>query len=443
MNDSLESILLDVSQSPLIDNGKLKQAYRLVINCLHRALNIQRAGIWFTNENYSEISCQLLIDTYHNSEVETLIISASDHPRYLEALKMQRAIIADDAHTHQATIEFSEDYLTPLGINSMLDIPIRHRGKVIGIICCEHIGPPIKWSEEQTIFAGCMADLIGRVINAHAFRESERKLKYMNDKLEETIKERTEQLVEAEKMAALGSLVAGVAHEVNTPLGIGITASSSLTDAIEALENAMNTGRLSEDIFFEFLENSRQLLPLLNDNLHRAAELIQTFKNTAVDHEDQSYHIFDLNESVRYLLLSLQPVTKKHNVDVKLSLLKKLSLCSYPSAWSQIISNMVINSCQHAFEHTEKPEITLMLGKKAECVLIDYYDNGCGVAPENINDLVLPFYTTKRNKGGTGLGLSIIYNLVTEQLNGTFKISSTLNEGLRIQIECPMTFLSS
>jgi GAF domain-containing protein len=140
MNEQLEDILHQVSKSPLIDNGELEKAYRLVISSLHKGLNIQRAGIWFVKGDYSEINCQLLIDTYHQTEIEVLTISALDYPQYLLALKGERAILANDAHTNNATSEFSEGYLTPLEISSMLDVPIRHKGEMIGIICCEHIG---------------------------------------------------------------------------------------------------------------------------------------------------------------------------------------------------------------------------------------------------------------------------------------------------------------
>ncbi len=140
MKEKLKNILLKVSKSPLVDEGELLQAYRLVINSLQEALNIKRAGIWFVEQNYSSISCQLLIDTYHNTEIEEFVIDSDDYPHYFTALKAERAILAHDAHTNTATHEFIDRYLEPLNISSMLDEPIKHKGKMIAIVCCEHIG---------------------------------------------------------------------------------------------------------------------------------------------------------------------------------------------------------------------------------------------------------------------------------------------------------------
>lgn len=438
MLESLEEILLKVSKSSLIDNGELLKAYRLVIKSLQKGLQIKRAGVWFFKGDYKEISCQLLIDTFHETELEELVISSQDYPMYFNALKTERAILAHDAHTDSATYEFSERYLTPLNISSMLDVPIRHKGKMIGIICCEHIGAKRVWSEDDATFAASMADLIGRAINANAYKESELKLKNMNVQLEETILKRTAQLLESEKMAALGNLVAGVAHEVNTPLGITITATSTLAEIIENLEKSMNEGRLSEDLFVGFLKDSDELLFLINSNLSRAAELVQNFKNTAVDHSDQNIHIFNIYESIHYLLISLKPELVKLDVEIELNADKELSIYSYPSAWMQIASNLVINSCRHAFTGIETPKIIIRMTITNNKIILDYSDNGIGIAKDKIDKIILPFYTTARGSGGSGLGMSIVYNLITEQLKGEIQMNSNLGEGFHVTIECPL-----
>lgn len=438
MNSRLEDILHLVSKSPLIDNGDLLNAYRLVINSLHDALSIQRAGVWFVEDNYTSISCQLLIDTYHHSEIEELVIQASDYPAYFSALKSERAILANNAHNHPATREFSEGYLTPLEITSMLDVPIRHKGKMIGIICCEHIGTKRAWSQDEATFAGSMADLIGRAINANAFIASEKQLKSINEKLEETVDERTKQLVESEKMAALGNLVAGIAHEVNTPLGISITASSSLSEAISQIEKSMNEGLLSEEVFKSFLANSHKLLFLLENNLGRAATLVKNFKQTAVEHTDTSKYTFNVTETIRLLIQSLHPEIKKHNVEVHFRTEEDISINSFPSAWSQILTNLIMNSCHHAFDKTNTPEIQISLSAQDKKIHLTYKDNGCGFPEDSIDKVILPFYTTKRGQGGTGLGMSIVYNLISEQLKGTMTLKSNSPSGVHIDIICPL-----
>jgi C4-dicarboxylate-specific signal transduction histidine kinase len=254
---------------------------------------------------------------------------------------------------------------------------------------------------------------------------------------------RTAQLVESEKMAALGNLVAGVAHEVNTPLGISITTSSTLFYNLKQIEKSMRQGRLSETVFVKFLAENTELHQLLENNLSRAAILIQNFKQTAVDHSDQNKHIFNVGESIRYLLLSLKPETSKRQVRIDLEVEDNLSIFSYPSAWTQIMSNLILNSCSHAFDNSAEPIISIDIHQNNEQIILEYRDNGSGIEPENLAKVILPFYTTKRGQGGTGLGLSIVYNLVKEQLDGNFSISSDIGQGIYIKIVCPFSQIDS
>lgn len=438
MEPRLENILLEVSKSSLIDDGELMQAYRLVLSCLNQGLSIQRAGIWFINAEKTEISCQLLIDTFHDTEIEELTISANDFPAYFNALIHERTIKANDAHIHPATSEFSKEYLTPLNISSMLDVPIRHKGEMIGIICCEHIGKTRNWSDDEADFVSYLANVIGRAINANAFKKSEIQLQAMNEQLEIRVQKQTKQLLESEKMAALGNLVAGVAHEVNTPLGISITSSSALEEAVKSLEKAMLEGRLSKQVFQSFLTDSAEMMQLLNNNLHRAAELVKNFKQTAVDHSDQSIHIFNLDESIQYLLMSLKPELKKKPVNVTIDCPKELAIYSYPSSWLQIISNLVLNSCRHAFADTDNAQINIKIQADNQQITLTYSDNGSGIAEEHLDKVFLPFFTTARGNGGTGLGMSIIYNLITEQLRGKIELNEQKSDGFEVTITCPL-----
>ena len=180
---------------------------------------------------------------------------------------------------------------------------------------------------------------------------------------------------------------------------------------------------------------------MLENNLDRAADLIQHFKQTAVDHSDQNIHIFDVKKSLSSLVLSLKTEMTKYGVNVKLDIEEKLTIYSYPSAWSQIFSNLILNSCNHAFENNNNPEINIKISIKQDKIMAEYMDNGCGIPEENIAQIMLPFFTTKRGQGGTGLGMSIVYNLITEQLNGTIEIKSEMGKGIRILIECPLTTL--
>ena len=234
MKETLELILLRVSQSADIDKGELDVASRLIINSVCEGLQITRAGIWLYDEMQTLVQCTLLIDKGNDLDHESLVLTRKDFPHYFEALDSERTIAAHDALTDVATFEFAEVYLTPLGISSMLDVPIRHRGKMIGIICCEHQGKAREWHADEVVFAASLADLYGRAVSANERADYEQRLIEANQTLEQKVIDRTaeleaaqEKLVESEKMAALGNLVAGIAHEVNTPLGIALTSVSN------------------------------------------------------------------------------------------------------------------------------------------------------------------------------------------------------------------------
>ena len=161
MKENLELILLRVSQSPDIDKGELDVASRLIINSVCEGLEITRAGIWLYDENQTLVQCTLLIDKGNDLDNESLVLTRRDFPHYFEALDSGRTIAAHDAITDVATFEFAEVYLTPLGISSMLDVPIRHRGKMIGIICCEHQGKARQWLDDEMVFAASLPTFTG------------------------------------------------------------------------------------------------------------------------------------------------------------------------------------------------------------------------------------------------------------------------------------------
>jgi signal transduction histidine kinase len=448
MENRLEEIMLQVSQSPLIDAGQQSQAIRLVLDSVCAGLVIQRAGVWFFDDEASAIRCDLLIDRAHNTETENILLTERDYPRYFAGLMKERAVVADDACNDPATSEFRDGYLIPLGVTSMLDVPIRHHGSMIGIICAEHTGPMRKWTADEVTFTGGLADLVGRAINARTSQDAQNELSQLNRELESRVDKRTaqlklaqSQLVEAEKMAALGGLVAGVAHEVNTPLGVAVTAVSLLQESINGLQLRFDAGELDESIFVTAISEQQRTLALLEDNLRRAANLIKNFKQTAVDQTVDVRQVFDLRGLLERTVAAVHPATRKVCDGVELVIHGEFPMDSYPGSLGQILTNLLINIVRHAFFQADPDNlirIECATTDKPGQVRLSITDNGQGIAPENLPRVFEPFFTTQRGRGGSGLGLSICYNLATQRLGGTLKADSARGSGTTFTLEIPL-----
>lgn len=265
-------------------------------------------------------------------------------------------------------------------------------------------------------------------------------LKATNDHLLKTLielNETQESLAEADKMAALGGLVAGVAHEINTPLGISITAVSHLDDSAQQFKSKFESGQLTKPDFLKFIDTSNESIRILTNNTAKAAELIKSFKQVAVDQSSEGKRSFDLKDYLDEILLSLKPKIKHSHHQIDVSCDKGINVNSYPGALSQIITNLITNSLMHAFETTDKGKISISATTKDASVLLVYKDNGKGMSEEVLEHLFEPFYTTKRGSGGSGLGAHIMYNLVVQKLQGSIQCKSSLGQGAEYSISFP------
>ncbi|GAA5214404.1 ATP-binding protein [Corallincola platygyrae] len=248
------------------------------------------------------------------------------------------------------------------------------------------------------------------------------------------------QLVESEKMASLGNLVAGVAHEINTPIGVGVTASSYLEDRIKQLEQKFNEKSLTQRHLQEFLADAQHSTQLLNTNLHRAAELIASFKQVAVDQTSEIIRDLNLKSYIEEVIRSLQPKLKRQEPNFHIHCPSDLVLHCRAGALSQVFTNLIMNTLIHGFEETESGDIFIDVSINNQHVVIGYKDSGKGVSPENLRKLFDPFFTTRRGHGGSGLGTHILYNLVTQSLGGTITATSPAGEGLSYTMVLPQHF---
>jgi signal transduction histidine kinase len=278
--------------------------------------------------------------------------------------------------------------------------------------------------------------------NAIAKRKTEDELRTSKEKAESALLELNaaqQNLIDAERLAALGGLVAGVAHEVNNPIGISLTVASSLARRTEIFEAELRSDtRLRRSQLDEFVRTSRDAAQQLVANLHRAGELIHSFKQVAVDRSRAERREFSLGEATDQIIASLRPVLKKAPITLSIEVPEGLIIDSYPGAYGQILTNLFLNAANHGFADGRSGAITISARPRGhDEVEIIFADNGAGMTPDVQRQAFDPFFTTRRNEGGTGLGLHIVYNLVTQQLGGRMMLDSRLGQGSTFRIIMP------
>jgi ligand-binding sensor domain-containing protein/signal transduction histidine kinase len=301
--------------------------------------------------------------------------------------------------------------------------------------------------------------LTGTTSNISELKESEQALAAINRDLEQRVAERTEalssanrelaesiaklqsaqrQLVEQEKMAALGGLVAGVAHEINTPLGIGVTAASHLEQHTRRFRRGIEQGKVTRSALQEFIDVAEESADLILRNLHRADSLIKSFKQVAVDQSSEARRRIDLAGYVEEILTALRPSLRKSRHEVQVAIAPGIVIETLPGAIYQVLANLIGNSLLHGFAGRDgggRIDIAASLG--GDWVEIDYRDDGVGMDEEARRRVFEPFFTTRRGSGGSGLGMHIVYNLVTQALGGSIRCESAPGQGVRFVILLP------
>ncbi|MDC8829752.1 sensor histidine kinase [Alteromonas gilva] len=289
---------------------------------------------------------------------------------------------------------------------------------------------------------------------------AERQHRELNSRLEEEVSQRTvalksanselistleklhqfqHQIVENEKMASLGDMVAGVAHEVNTPIGLGITASTMMLDRLAVIDQQFKDKTLKASSMQKFISESRENLNIIYRNLDRAAQLISSFKQVAVDQSSEEPRDINVQQLIDETLMSLQPRLKKVNHVINIDCAPTLNVTCKAGPLNQILINLVMNSLIHAFENIEVGhiDITVRLTDEQKLKII-YSDDGSGI-PNNIKNRIFdPFVTTKRGQGGSGLGMHLVFNLVTQALNGNITLKSEKGNGVEFTVIIPV-----
>lgn len=269
-------------------------------------------------------------------------------------------------------------------------------------------------------------------------RRVEAQLAYANMELSQTlenVRKMQDQLVQTEKMASLGTLVAGVAHEINSPVGVSVTAASHLEKIIREFVSIYDRGSIRKAELENFLEDSQEAVLMVLSNLERASRLIKSFKQVSVDQSSEDRRVFNVKRYLEEIVISLQPQYKKARHIITIHCAEDINLDSYPGAFSQIITNLLMNSFSHAFDQDTAGHIIVNVQYQDRGISLVYRDNGRGMSKEILEHMYDPFFTTKRGAGGTGLGMYVVYNLVTQQFHGSIQCESTPEAGTAYTIQ--------
>jgi signal transduction histidine kinase len=335
----------------------------------------------------------------------------------------------------------------PLGnvdIASWIGAPMLVNDKAYGVMVVQSYDPTIVYAKAEldllAFIASHVAVAIARMQADRAIRKAKDSLEARNAALNQALtqlQEAQSELVRQEKLASLGRLVAGVAHEINTPLGICVTATSHLVEELRLTRAELADGLMTEESLQSFFDVIDQSLRIMTTNTQRAAALVRSFKQVAVDQSSDDIRSFNLGSYVSEVLLSLQPKLKGRPVTVDVDCPKDLVLESFPGAVSQILTNMLVNSLVHGFERDQPGRIRIHAALDADMVVFEYGDDGAGMDADTLAKLFDPFFTTRRGNGGSGLGAHILYNLVTGALGGTLRVESSPGKGLQYHLRFP------
>ena len=283
-------------------------------------------------------------------------------------------------------------------------------------------------------------------------RESHAQIEEYNRSLEQKVEERTrelqkaneeikqsqKQLIQAEKMASLGQLVAGVAHEINTPIGIGITAASHAVDLTGDITESFKDKSMTKDMLAQYFHDIDEACRLVIVNLKRTGKLVENFKQISVDQVSHEQRVFNVKNYLESVINSLSPKLKRTAQQVEIHCPETLLLDSYPGAFAQVITNFVMNSLIHGYDEKDEGTIRINVTADQGQVVLVYEDDGRGINPDVIDKVFDPFVTTKRGEGGTGLGLNIVYNIVTQTMGGTINCESEVEKGVKFTVTIPV-----
>ncbi|NEO69517.1 MAG: GAF domain-containing protein [Moorea sp. SIO3H5] len=349
-------------------------------------------------------------------------------------------LVLDNASVE--TMLAADLYIIEQQPKSILCTPILNHGQLIGIVYLENNQCTGAFTKDRLEILKLLCSQAAISLeNANLYNTLEEKVAERTQELSETLedlKATQKQLVESETKAVLSSFVAGVTDEISTPVGNGITAASTLADETLGFIRSFQEGKLKRSAFQNYLEVAQESSELILSNLQRAGELVQNFRQVAVDQDDLEKRRLNLKHYLDEVLLTLEPKLKQTSHGLTLEGDDTVTINTYPGAIWKIVTHLVINSITHGYQPSEQGQLTLTVERIQDEVMLKYHDDGCGIAKEHLGKIFEPFFTTARPQGRTGLGLHIVYNLVTQKLLGQIEVKSEVGQGTEFMITLPI-----
>ena len=355
------------------------------------------------------------------------------------------ANVADDSvcmYPKNIIPQFPKDQLLiDMGIEGYVGTPLHDSsGNVMGLLVALY-SQPIKDADFTRtvfeIFSGRIAAEIERTeYQQHLEEKIHERTQHLEDAMVD-LKDTQAKLIRQEKLASLGGVVAGVAHEINTPLGVAKTGHSLQINKLSALSQAFKGKQLTESFMNQYLADAQEISQTVSSNIERAIDLVQHFKLAAVDRIDDAIHEHNLFDMVSHVGRLLEPEFLRCQIQFNIRIDKKIELDTHGSDLSLVLNNLIMNACVHAFEGQDNAQVEITAQETGNQVAIDIKDNGCGVKEEIKETVFDPFVTSKRNKGGTGLGMNIVHNHITNKLGGIIELVSPKEGGTQWHIVLP------
>lgn len=442
-----------VSSSPLVHSGDVDGLAQLLTDAVGRLLEIERVGVWLFNEAKDELVCRDLFVLSRESHESGAVLRQAEFTDEFHYLVSEKYVDAHDPLTDPRTRGYVEGYLKPNRITAMLDAVVRIGEELIGTVCFEHVDRQHRWQDDEIVFASQLGDQLALTVAiarqkavAAQLRQREAQLSELNATLEQRVEERTDSLhrtrlalMQAEELAALGRMVAGVAHELNTPVGNALLIATTLRDRSREAASKLDEGSLSRSGLTGYFSDTRDQAALIEHSLARAAALVDNFKQLALDQTSQVRRRFDLREVLMQTMSALGPRLRRAGATLEVDLPDGVLVDAYPGPLEQVIDNLVMNALVHGF--ADRPGGTVRV-----CALVvdgdvhlSVADDGHGV-PLDIQPRIFdPFFTTRLGRGGSGIGLATVHGIVTRLFGGRIALVSTPGQGARFEIVFPRT----